>query len=130
MERRALQVALALVSLIPVFAGLAAVVQGPAFFDATLSISGNSMLRYLSGLLLGIGLTVWAIIPRIEENGRVLGAIAFIVAVGGLARLWSLISVGTPRTPMVLALFVELILTPALYLWQRRVARATIETRV
>jgi hypothetical protein len=80
-------------------------------------------MRYLSGLLLGIGVLVWTIIPKIEKRGEALGALTLIVAVGGLSRLWSLIAVGQPNTVMTCALFVELGLTPALYLWQRRVAR-------
>ena len=97
---------------------------GPGFLDLTASISADSHLRYLSGLLLGIGLSVWTIIPNIENKGSVLRTITLIVATGGLARLWSLLHVGAPGAAMVFALFMELGVTPALYLWQRRVAAA------
>jgi len=97
---------------------------GPGFLDLAASVSADSHFRYLSGLLFGIGCVVLTIIPNIERNGETLRAIASIVALGGFARLWSLIHVGWPGTPMVLALFMELGVTPALYFWQRRIARA------
>jgi hypothetical protein len=123
LEKRLLQVALAIVSLIPISAGLAGVLQGPKFFQLFASVTADSHMRYLSGLLLGIGVLVWTIIPKVEKRGEALGALTLIVAVGGLSRLYSLITVGQPNTVMTCALFVELGVTPALYLWQRRVAR-------
>jgi hypothetical protein len=129
LDKHLLQAVLAVVSLIPTSAGLAGVRLGPAFFDITASISADSHMRYLSGLLLGIGVLVWAIIPNVERRGHALGALTLIVAIGGLSRLYSLITVGQPNTVMTCALFVELMLTPALYLWQRRVARRFMQPR-
>jgi hypothetical protein len=80
-------------------------------------------LRYLSGLLLGTGLMVWTVIPDVEKKEAVLRTVMLIVAIGGFARLWSLVHVGQPNVAMELALVMELGVTPALYLWQRRVAR-------
>jgi hypothetical protein len=128
-EKRLLQAVLAVVSFIPLSAGFAGVKLGPAFFHITASASADSHMRYLSGLLLGIGLLVWAIIPHVEKRGQAIGALTFIVAIGGLSRLYSLITVGQPNLAMTLALFVELGLTPALYLWQRRVARGFTQPR-
>ena len=124
MERRLLQLTLAAASLVPLSAGLAMMTYGPGFLDLAASVSADSHFRYLSGLLFGIGCVVLTIIPNIERNGETLRAIASIVALGGFARLWSLIHVGWPGTPMALALFMELGVTPALYFWQRRIARA------
>jgi hypothetical protein len=123
MERRFLQLALAVTSLIPLSAGLAGIWKGPAFFDLAASTSADSHMRYLSGLLLGIGLVVWWVIPRIEKPSEVFVTVTAIVFVGGLARLWSLIHIGMPNDMMFCALFVELGLTPALFFWQRRVSR-------
>jgi hypothetical protein len=123
LEKRLLQAALALLSVVPLSAGLAGVIQGPAFFHLAAPVSADSHMRYLSGLLLGIGVLVWAIIPNVEKRGEALGALVLIVAIGGLSRLWSLLTVGQPDAVMTCALFIELGLTPALYLWQRRVAR-------
>ena len=43
-------------------------------------------LGYLSGLLLGIGLGFWSLVPGIERQGRAFSLLAAIVVVGGLAR--------------------------------------------
>jgi hypothetical protein len=129
LEKHLLQAVLAVLSLVPFSAGLAGVKLGPAFFDVAATVSADSHMRYLSGLLLGIGVLVWTIIPNIEKRGEALGALTLVVAVGGLSRLYSLITVGQPNTVMTCALFVELVLTPSLYLWQRRIARGFMQPR-
>lgn len=122
-ERRALQIAILIAGLVPVGAGLSGVLSGGSFVGAdNLDISADSHMRYLSGLLLGIGLAFWAAVPTIERQtarARLLTAIVFI---GGLARLIGLRN-GFPEGSMIFALAMELIVTPALCLWQTRVAR-------
>jgi hypothetical protein len=81
-----------------------------------------SHARYLSGLLLGIGLAFWAIIPTIERRGEIVRALAAIVFVGGLARLAGALQAGFP-TGVSWALVMELAVTPLLALWRERVAR-------
>jgi hypothetical protein len=127
-EKRALQVALAIVSLIPLAAGLAGVVDGLKFFQVVANASADSHMRYLSGLLLGIGVLAVTIIPHVEKHAERMAILTLIVFIGGLSRLWSLIEVGEPNMTMTAALFVELLLTPSLYLWTRRVARISAET--
>jgi Domain of unknown function (DUF4345) len=127
LERRLLQVVLAVVSLIPLSAGLSGIWTGPGFYHLTASISADSHLRYLSGLLFGIGLVVWWIIPRVEKPSEAFATVTAIVFVGGLARLWSLIHVGEPNGTMFYAVFVELGLTPALFLWHRRIVRLSAD---
>lgn len=128
-EKRALQAAILLVALIPLSAGLAGVLAGPHFFQVAAGVTADSHMRYLSGLLLGIGILALAIVPHVERRTERMGALTLIVFVGGLSRLYSLIMVGQPNTVMTCALFVELGLTPALYLWQRRVARGFTQPR-
>ncbi len=82
----------------------------------------DSHVRYLSGLLLGIGLLFWGMVPRIERCGAVVRALTFLVFVGGLARLAGVLFVGTPSVAMVAALAMELVVTPLLCLWQARIA--------
>jgi hypothetical protein len=122
-----LQVVLAIVSLIPLSAGLAGIWKGPAFYDVAASVSADSHMRYLSGLLFGIGIVVWWIIPRVEKSSEAFAAITAIVFVGGMARLWSLIHIGAPTGGMAYAIFVELALTPVLFFWQRRIVRLSAD---
>jgi hypothetical protein len=123
-ERRALQIVVALASLIPISAGAAGVVLGPGLVDETgAPIAADSHFRYLSGLLLGIGLAFVTTIPRIEAQKARFSTLAAIVVIGGLARLLSLLLLGYPDRPMTVALVMELVVTPLLALWQGRVAR-------
>jgi hypothetical protein len=120
---RALQVAVALAGCVPVSAGLAGMVLGAGMVDGAPGSAADSHLRYLSGLLLGIGLAFWASIPGIARHGarfRLLGA---IVVLGGLGRLLGVALHGWPPLPHALALVMELVVTPALVLWQGRIAR-------
>ena len=89
------------------------------------SIDLDSHVRYLSGLLLGIGLVFWATIPGIERRGAIFRALTGIVFIGGLGRLLGVLIVGVPSTPMAAALGMELVVTPLLCLWQSRVAASS-----
>jgi hypothetical protein len=123
-ERRFLQRVVAVAGLVPVSAGLFGVLFGPTLTgDASLSVSGDSHYRYLSGLLLGIGLLFWSCIPAIEQKTGRFQCLTLIVVVGGLGRLAGLGVTGVPSLTMLGALVMELAVTPILCLWQGRVAR-------
>jgi hypothetical protein len=123
-ERRLLQIVVAAASLIPISAGGAGMLLGPAMVDAgTVPIGADSHYRYLSGLLFGIGVAFATTIPNIETRTARFRLLTAIVVAGGLGRLLSLILLGVPDRPMIFALVMELGVTPALALWQSRVAR-------
>ncbi|MEI7711613.1 MAG: DUF4345 domain-containing protein [Rhodospirillales bacterium] len=122
-ERRLLQAAVLLAGIVPVSAGTAGIFLGAGLAGGG-SIDLDSHVRYLSGLLLGIGLVFWGTIPRIERRAAIFQALTGIVAIGGLARLLGLFVAGVPSTPMTAALGMELAVTPLLCLWQRRIAQA------
>jgi hypothetical protein len=117
-ERRALQLVIAVAGLVPVGAGL----WGALGHMGTVGGASASQARYLSGLLLGIGLVFWACIPTIERRGAVVRALALIVVVGGLARLLGALETGLPHA-VLLPLLMELGVTPAVALWRERVER-------
>ncbi len=109
--------------LVPVLGGLAGVVMGGAMASpAAVALGLDSHVRYLSGLLLGIGLVFYSLIPAIEREGRMFRTLTLIVVIGGLARLAGLLE-ATPPLPMQLALVMELCVTPSLCLWQYRVSQ-------
>ena len=123
-ERRLLQVAIALGGFVPVGAGLAGAMLGEAMTGTGRhAVDLDSHVRYLSGLLLGIGLAFWEAIPHIEQHGRRVRLLTLIVALGGLMRLIGLLGVALPGAPMLFGLAMELGVTPLLCLWQARVAR-------
>jgi len=124
-EKRALQAAVALGCLVPIGAGLSGIILGPFLSGGAVAVPTDldSHFRYLSGLLFAIGLGFLSTVPRIErQKGRFLG-LTSIVMVGGLGRLASVLALGLPSVPMQAALAMELLVTPALCLWQRRIAR-------
>jgi hypothetical protein len=121
-ERRLLQIAVALGSLVPIIAGAAGILSGPAMVEAGGSVSVDSHFRYLSGLLLGIGIAFVTTIPEIERQTGRFRMLASIVVAGGIGRLMSLLLRGAPDAAMLAALAMELVVTPALALWQVRVA--------
>ena len=113
-------------SVVPIGAGGAGVLLGPALVGAggTGSVDLDSHFRYLSGLLLAIGLLFVAAVPRIERHAHWFRTGAVIVFCGGLARLLSLFQTGAPSPPHLVALAIELVIVPLLALWQASVARA------
>jgi predicted MFS family arabinose efflux permease len=127
-ERRLLQQVIAVAALVPVLSGLSGVVFGFALTgDRTMSVSADSHFRYLSGLLLGIGLCFWSTIPSIEEKTTFFRFLTLVVVLGGIARLLGLWLTGVPSLTMLAALFMELVVTPVLCLWQTRVANRYAE---
>lgn len=125
-ERRLLQLAIALCSLIPLGAGAAGVVLGPTVIDSDIvgdPRNFHSHFRYLSGLLLGIGIAFAASIPTIERRSELFTVLVLAVVVGGLARLGALVVYGPPGATHMFALLMELGVVPLLFVWQTRIAR-------
>jgi hypothetical protein len=123
-ERRLLQSAIALAALLPVYAGLAGLLQGAGLAGdgSLLGRDGDSHWRYLSGLLLGIGIGFWTCVPRIERRGSRMRLLTLIVVLGGVGRAFGLLTAGLPSTAMLVGLAMELVVTPLLCAWQWRVA--------
>jgi hypothetical protein len=125
-----LQGAVALACLSPITFGTLGIVEGPAMLagigpgEAVPDL--ESHYRYLSGLFLAVGLVLLSCVPRIEaRTGRFRWAAAAVV-LGGLARLLGLALGEAPSAPHLIGLAAELGLTPALVLWQARVARKRV----
>ena len=124
-EKRLLQLTVAIAALVPLSMGVLSVAEGPAILkgvDAPAPVDLDSHFRYLSGLLLGIGLAFAACIPAIERRTTLFRALSLIVLAGGVSRLISLLSLGTPSGGHQFGLVMELIVVPLIMLWQARVA--------
>ena len=125
-EKLLLQTAVALGCVVPLAGGLLGVVYGAGMLGHAGDVGGDitldSHVRYLSGLLLALGLGFLSIIPDIEGQGSRASLLTAIVVTGGLARLYGVLADGWPGTTMSLALLMELGVVPGLWLWQRRVA--------
>jgi hypothetical protein len=126
-ERKLLQQSVAIVATIPVATGLYGVLFGQALTGDAVSISAESHFRFMSGLLLGIGLCFWSTMPSIEIRTGRFRLLTLLVVIGGLSRLIGLVLTGLPSFFMVGGLIIELIVAPLLCLWQTRVANLYAE---
>lgn len=124
MERKLLQIALALAGLVLVGFGFAGVLVGANFMDLSGNVAMDSYIRFLKGMLLAIGLIYWSAIPAIERHGERMALVTFILVLGAVPRLMAVIAHGVPTIGIMISLVGELIVAPLLWLWQRRVAGA------
>lgn len=123
MQRRLLQTAIALTGLSAVGFGLAGVLIGTGFTSHAGDVTMDSYVRFLKGMLLAIGLIYWSAIPDIEKHGERIAVVTFILVLGAIPRLMSMISHGVPTLGILLSLFGELVIVPLIWLWQRHVAK-------
>jgi hypothetical protein len=111
-NRLLLQLAVLLAATVPVMAG-AWLALDPHAGEL------DNHVRYLSGLLLAIGIAFWTTLPRIETKRQRFGLLTALVVTGGLCRLIG-VALGDPLSmPTVAALAMELVVTPLLWAWQR-----------
>ncbi len=124
-EKRVLQIVVAIACLVPLTVGGKSILYGPSFLGhpPVVPTDLDSHFRYISGIFFALGLGFVSCVPAIERKGprfRLLGA---MVVCGGLARVVSLLSVGTPSKGHLFAFAMELGVVPLLMLWQARFAR-------
>ncbi|MFV0625127.1 DUF4345 domain-containing protein [Sphingomonas sp. ac-8] len=123
-ERRLLQAVVALLCLIPLSTATAGILGGAEWLaKMPVRPSLDSHFRYMSGIFLGMAFGFASCIPAIERQGTRFRLLGMMVILGGLARLWSLLSVGAPSTGHLIGLCVELGAVPLVLLWQRSLER-------
>lgn len=125
-RRSLLQAAVFIFAFVPIVAGAGGVFFGLDFAGPPMEPPQESHFRYLSGLLLGIGLGFWSTIAKIERQGPRFTLLTAIVFGGGFARLFGLAVDGNPGGPMLFGLAMELVVTPTLWIWQRAIARGSL----
>jgi hypothetical protein len=126
-ERRLLQLVVALACAVPLLAGGIGMLHGPEMLHGVgdgSPVDLESHFRYLSGLLFATGILFATCVPGIERKAARFRLLAFLVFIGGLGRLHSLISAGAPGPGHLFGLAMELGAVPLLVLWQARIAAA------
>jgi len=122
-QRRMLQATIAILALLPVFAGLAGVLTGAGFLGVDAApVDLDSHVRFLSGLFLAFGIGWYSCIPAIEKKTERIRFLAILTFCGGMARLASLVIAGQPSAGHMLGLGMELLVVPCLVLWHCRVS--------
>lgn len=124
-ERRLFQGVVLIASIVPIGAGALGVLVGPKMLHGVASASPDleSHFRYLSGLLLGIGLAFLACVADLDRRAGVYRVLSLIVMLGGLGRLIAASERGGPTGANRLAFVMELIVVPLLLLWLGRIER-------
>ena len=128
MRKKPLQIATALLALIPILTGVLTMLglDDPVYRDMGLPRNAllDSNLRFLGGVWLALGLAAVWLIPRIERRGDIFRLIWGAIWIGGLGRLLSMFVVGLPPAPFIAFTLLEIVGAPLFVLWQSRVARA------
>lgn len=122
-ERRIFQAIVVIASIVPISAGAAGVLTGPRMLHGV-EFAGpdlESHFRYLSGLLLGIGLGFVACVADLKRRAGLYRALSFIVIIGGLGRLIGAMQRGLPTGGNLFAFVMELVVVPVLLLWLERI---------
>ena len=122
-ERRLFQLVVFIAAPVPIAAGAGGVWKGPHLAGGVpaFNVDLDSHFRYLSGLLLGIGLAFMFCAARIERRGLLLRTLGLIVVAGGLGRLYGASLSGLPGAGQRFGLVMELLVVPALLLWHYRI---------
>ena len=124
MQRKLLQIAIAVAGLAGVGVGLTGVLFGTLYADLSGDVVLDSYVRFLKGVLLAIGLIYLSCVPQIERRGDRIALVTFILVCGAASRLMAVIGHGVANLGILLSLVAGLILVPLLWLWQRHVAQA------
>jgi hypothetical protein len=130
MERKLLQIAIALAGLAAVGFGLAGVLFGTTIMDMSDDILTDSHVRFLKGMTLAIGFVYWSAIPDIERHSERISLVTFILVGGAVARLMAVVSHGVPTMGLLVSLVGGLIFVPLLWVWQRHVASVASRTAI
>ena len=124
---RLLQVAVSVLALVPILAGSAGMIAGVGLTGGPVvdlaSRATDSQYRYLSGLLLAIGLGFWSTVPNLPRRTMRFRLLTALVVIGGLGRLLGVMAHGLPPAAMRFGLAMELVVTPLLCLLQALIAQ-------
>jgi hypothetical protein len=124
-SKRILQVTTALLALIPLATGLIGLLglRDPLYvrFGVVPNVVLDSNLRFFSGVWFGVGLALFAIVPRLERHGLLFRALWGMIFLGGLGRVVSIADAGMPPAPFLGVLALEILGAPLLVLWHRRI---------
>ncbi|MCB0429182.1 MAG: DUF4345 domain-containing protein [Flavobacteriales bacterium] len=127
MNKRNLQIIMAVLGLIPIATGLIGFtgINDPIYEGLIDShfVLLDSNLRFFSGIWIGLGLAMFSIIRSIEKEKRIFRIIWISIFIGGLGRLLSMVFTGVPPIPFVGFTVLEIVGAPFFIYWQHKIAK-------
>ncbi|MES2048050.1 MAG: DUF4345 domain-containing protein [Pseudomonadota bacterium] len=127
MNKRLLQILTAILGMVPILTGTIGLfgLSDPIYASAGLPANAllDSNLRFLSGIWLGVGLTVIWLIPRIETQTVLFRVLWGMIFLGGVGRLLSMFFVGWPPIPFIAFTVLEIVGAPIFVAWQARIGK-------
>ena len=126
MNKRGLQIAMAILGLIPIATGIIGLfgLSDPIYANSGIPANAilDSNLRFFAGVWLGLGVALYWLIPRIEQHTVLFRVLWGMVFIGGLGRLLSMIFLALPPIPFIGFTALEIIGAPFFIWWQAQVA--------
>lgn len=124
---RLLQLAIGVLALVPIVAGLDGMISGVGMTgSAVVDVAGratDSQYHYLSGLLFAIGVGFWSTVPNLPHRTARFRLLTALVLAGGIGRVIGVAEHGVPPAAMQFGLVMELLVTPLLCLLQALIAQ-------
>lgn len=123
-SRRALQIVLGLLSLVPLMNSFLGVVLGAARTLPAENVTAefDSQYRYLSGFYIALFLIAWWSIPAIERRAAPIRIVSAAIFLGGVGRVLAWIQVGPPPWQAMVFTAFELAF-PLFAVWQESIRR-------
>jgi hypothetical protein len=127
MSKRALQILMGLLGVIPVTTGLLGLlgVEDPVYVAVGVPriVLLDTNLRFYSGVWVGLGLALFWLIPTIERQTVLFRVVWGMIFIGGIGRVLSMTRLGWPPVPFVVFTAIELVGAPLFIWWQSRLSR-------
>ena len=127
MTKRALQITMGLLGIIPVATGLLGLmgVEDPVYVAVGVPpiVLLDTNLRFYSGVWLGLGLALYWLIPTIERQTVLFRVLWGMIFIGGIGRLLSMMLLTWPPVPFVAFTALEILGAPLFMWWQSRVSK-------
>jgi len=122
--KRGLQVVLFILSFIPLYFAAQGIIGGAASFNAEEPVLNGleNQFRYLSAFYLILTFLIWYMLSNIEQHTNLMRIAVLAIFLGGLARLYSYMTMGAPPLSMFGGMVLELG-SPILLLWHAKVVK-------
>ncbi|MGO9743037.1 MAG: DUF4345 domain-containing protein [Roseiarcus sp.] len=125
MTKRILQIATAVLALVPLstgFVGLYFGTNDPLYSGVPANVLLDTNLRFFSGVWLALGVAMLWLVPRIAEETTLFRALWAMIFVGGVGRLASKVALSPPPAPFIGFTALEIVGAPLFIFWQSRIA--------